>query len=773
MILDGSKEQTLGEFRRKLKEADCHLRQTEPYSPWQQAAEGAIRELKRGISRKMTGTGSPKVLWDHCLELEALIRSNSVNGIYETNGQVPETIMKGSTANISHISEYKWYDWVMFRDNLPTFPDDKLILGRYLGPATDVGSMMTAKILKENGQFVCRSTLRRLTQEELDSPVHSELRRKFTESIDAALGPGALESDFEPEDLTPELPPYDDHGKPDGDDDEPAEEVTPETGDNYVNAEISISKGGSLARGRVTSRKRDADGNPTGRANDNPVLDTRVYNVEFDDGDVTELTANMIAQAMYSQCDHEGNQYMLLKGLIDHRKKPDILTIAEQHVQRENGRVYRRKTTIGWQLCCQWEDGSTTWENLKLLKESHPVVTAEYAVKRVLKKRECIISLVKQRQLPRSTPILCYVDDILCIHHDAMTVLKRINKYLPLKPDSVGDPDMYLGAKLRQTELTNGVWAWALSPSKYVNQAVKNCETHLRERFDGKYSLPKKAKNPFRMGYEPELDESSPLDADAAAYYKSIIGVMRWMVEIGRIDISTEVSLLSSHLAYPREGHLEEALHIMAYLRSKHNSRLVFDPSYPDIDQTDFKQCDWKEFYGDAVEGIPLDAPEPLGKDVDIRMMVDSDHAGDKLTRRSRTGFLIFVNSAIVEWLSKRQPTVESSVFGAEFVAMKHGMERLRGLRYKLRMMGVPVTGPSYIYGDNMSVIHNTQRPESTLKKKSNSICYHAVRESVAMGESLTGHIPTERNLADLLTKVTFGSKRVRLVSGILHDIFD
>ena len=100
-------------------------------------------------------------------------------------------------------------------------------------------------------------------------------------------------------------------------------------------------------------------------------------------------------------------------------------------------------------------------------------------------------------------------------------------------------------------------------------------------------------------------------------------------------------------------------------------------------------------------------------------------------------------------------------------------MEKLRGLRYKLRMMGVPVTGPSYIYGDNMSVINNTQRPESTLKKKNNSICYHAVRESVAMGESLTGHIRTEDNLADLLTKVMFGSKRRRLVQGILHDIFD
>jgi hypothetical protein len=140
-------------------------------------------------------------------------------------------------------------------------------------------------------------------------------------------------------------------------------------------------------------------------------------------------------------------------------------------------------------------------------------------------------------------------------------------------------------------------------------------------------------------------------------------------------------------------------------------------------------------------------------------MMVDSDHAGDKKTQRSQTGFLIFVNNAIVDWLSKRQPTIESSVFGTEFVAMKHGMEKLRGLWYKLQMMGVPVMGPSYIYGDNMSVIHNMQQLESTLKKKSNSICYHAIRESVAMGESLMGHTKMEHNLADPLTKVTFGSK--------------
>ena len=87
MVTDGSKEQTLGDFRRKLREADCHPRVTEPYSPWQQAAEGCIREVKRGSSRKMISTGSPKPLWDHCLELEALVHSCTCNDIYMTASQ--------------------------------------------------------------------------------------------------------------------------------------------------------------------------------------------------------------------------------------------------------------------------------------------------------------------------------------------------------------------------------------------------------------------------------------------------------------------------------------------------------------------------------------------------------------------------------------------------------------------------------------------------------------------------------------------------------------
>ena len=154
--------------------------------------------------------------------------------------------------------------------------------------------------------------------------------------------------------------------------------------------------------------------------------------------------------------------------------------------------------------------------------------------------------------------------------------------------------------------------------------------------------------------------------------------------------------------------------------------------------------------------------------------MVDSDHAGDKVHRQSRMGFYIFLNSALIVWISRCQPMIETSMFGTEFVAMKHGVETLCGIRYKLHMMGMPLDGPSYVYSDNMSVINNTQKPESVLKKKSNSICYHAIREAVTMGEILTTHIATGENMADLATKVTMNRpKRDHLIRKLLFDICD
>ena len=94
-------------------------------------------------------------------------------------------------------------------------------------------------------------------------------------------------------------------------------------------------------------------------------------------------------------------------------------------------------------------------------------------------------------------------------------------------------------------------------------------------------------------------------------HFQSQIGILRWMVELGQLDIATEVSLLSSHVALPREGHLETIFHLYAYLKQKHNSRLALDPTYPQADMRSFHKADWTDFYSDVSEAISNNAPEP------------------------------------------------------------------------------------------------------------------------------------------------------------------
>jgi hypothetical protein len=191
------------------------------------------------------------------------------------------------------------------------------------------------------------------------------MRCKF-DSIEHHLGPAALPPDFPAKDLTPDPTYYDDTDAMDpeyGD-----AEVTPEIGDNYLSAELILPKGGVLIKGRVTAHKSGWDGDPVGNANDNPILDTRSYIVNFNDGDQTELTANMIAESLYSQCDSDGNQYVLLEEIVDHQRLLTAIKLSDQKNVRANGKTYLKRSTVVWQLCCQWKDGSTSWENLADLK---------------------------------------------------------------------------------------------------------------------------------------------------------------------------------------------------------------------------------------------------------------------------------------------------------------------------------------------------------------------------------------------------------------------
>ena len=176
-----------------------------------------------------------------------------------------------------------------------------------------------------------------------------------------------------------------------------------------------------------------------------------------------------------------------------------------------------------------------------------------------------------------------------------------------------------------------------------------------------------------------------------------------------------------------------------------------------------------KELYPVAVEGIPSNVPKPRGRPVQMSVFVDVDHAGDKITRRSRTGILIYLNSAPILWHSKRQNTVETSTFGSEFVATRQAFEMIKALNYKLRMFGIPIPDTAKIFGDNQSVILNCSVPQSTLKKKHYSINYNYVRECVAAGIGLVYKVDTGENLADLFTKVMDKVKRKKFVQTILR----
>ena len=150
--------------------------------------------------------------------------------------------------------------------------------------------------------------------------------------------------------------------------------------------------------------------NAFGKRNNNPILETREYRVEFDDGEVRKLTANVIVESMYAACDDSGNEYLMMDLIVDYRKNNKAVTDPDQKVVQK-GQRFMRQSTVGWQLCVKWRDGSMLWKELNDLNESHTVETEKDAVAQkiyhvlefnwwlilVLKKRLRIISIVKKR----------------------------------------------------------------------------------------------------------------------------------------------------------------------------------------------------------------------------------------------------------------------------------------------------------------------------------------------------------------------------------------
>ncbi len=139
------------------------------------------------------------------------------------------------------------------------------------------------------------------------------------------------------------------------------------------------------------------------------------------------------------------------------------------------------------------------------------------------------------------------------------------------------------------------------------------------------------------------------------------------------------------------------------------------------------------------------------------------------MTRRSKTGILIFLNRTPIIWYSKAQNTVETSTFGAELTAMRIAVELLESLRYKLKMFGIPLEGPVNTFCDISSVVVNSTEPASTLKKKHNSIAYHRVREAIAANVLRVAWVQSGKNLAGMLTKPLNGPTLHTMLDKVLY----
>ena len=845
---------------------------------------------------------------------------------------------------------------------------------------------MTYHILTETGQIVARSSVQRVTNLEKELQETKDRFKAYDEAVNTRLKhsnnifDGDLPDkehwkEFQNDEVfTEEFQKYYGNDSIKEADDQPQEGLEANY-DTYLNMELVLPRNDNgIEFAKVTKRLKDANGIAIGRANEDfPALDSRVYEVEYPDGYKAAMSANEIAENLFAQVDDEGHRYVLFKAILDHRQDSNAINKNNAFIKSSSGGRRRIETTKGWSLLVEWKDGSTTWENLKDMKESYPVQIADYAIAsnisneaafawwipHVIKKRDRIISKVKSKywtrthkfgiKIPKNveeakrfdtenknklwwdsivkemknvriafeefdgtedeipddfqhvdchlifdvkfaenfrrkarmvggghqtvTPaaltyasvvsrdsvriilmiaallelkvmacdiqnayltascrekiwttagpefgieqgkimiitralyglkssgaafrshlaerlykmgyipsradndvwmkpavrkdgleyyeyVLCYVDDILSISENPTRATDGIKATFKLKDDKVAEPEIYLGAELSKLTNVDGVECWGLSSDKYVQAAVKNVEQTLLKQ---SLRLPSKCVTPLKSGYKPELDATPELKSDGVQFYQELIGSLRWAIEIGRIDVLYEVALMSTYSAMPRRGHLEQVLHIFGYLKINRKFRILLDSSTPQLNPNIFKTYDWEAFYRGAKEDIPLDRPKERGKPVTISMFVDSSHGDDTKTRKIQTGILIFVNKAPVHWYSKRQPGVESSTFGAEFCAMRIGVEMIKALRYKLRMFGIPIEGAASVFCDNEAVYKNTVLPESTLNKKHHSIAYHLCREAVASKIIQVAKEGTDTNLSDLFTKTLTAARR-------------
>ena len=927
-------------------------------------------------------------LWDYEISHVAAIMNRTASSSGNLDKRTPLELITGETPDISEYLDFGFYDRVWFREHAGVGPTK---LARWLGVSNTVGSLMSYWILPESGIPESRTTVQRVTKLEAKLDVNKERFDDYDSKIKKRFKEDRLlpeKGDF-PSMCEWEETFYDDEEYLDefmkvyNNPEVIEEESTPDSYDNYLGMELLMDRGGNTPElARVVKRLCDDDGNPIGTAHENPILDTRMYELEYDNGYTIPVSANLIAENLFHQVNDEGHRMMVLDEVIGHRTDGTEIGEKDAYNISKVGKRRRKKTTKGHHILLKWKDGSSTWNTLKDVKDSYPVQLATFAIENgldkepafawwvpyVIRKSERIIKKLKSKywsrthkygiRMPKSVAeaieidkengntlwwdaimlemknvrpafevydgdvqklvgyqkikchfvfdiklgenfrrkarlvggghttdppssltyssvvsrdsvrilllvaalndlnilacdiqnayltakcreniytiagpefgseegavmiikmalyglkssgaafrsklanvihdlgfrpsladpdvwmkpatkrngfkyyeyVLCYVDDVMVVSDEPQDTIDGLKNVFKLKGDKAEIPDMYLGASLSYVETIKGNKCWAMSSAKYVQTAIDNIEKTLRK---GGRKLPTKCVTPTSYKYRPEEDETPELVGEEITNFQELVGILRWAIEIGRADILLEVTLLSSQLASPRKGHMEQVYHIFGYLKKHLKRKIYLDPDHPDVNESRFQKFDWEDFYKGAEEPIPNNIPEARGRAIGLHCFVDADHASDKVTRRSQTGIIIFGNKAPLVMFSKRQNSVQTSTFGSEFLALRQAVELVQALRFKIRQFGIPLEeGGANLYCDNEAVYKNVVYPESVLKKKHHSVAYHMCREAVASGMVRVAKEDTRTNIADLFTKPLSGPRRENLIDLFMY----
>ena len=342
LVCDSAKTQKKREVKDFCTQIGTTLNILEAETQWANRSELWVGLVKESTRKDLRDSGSPIVLWDYCMERRVLIYQVTAKKLFQLHGMNPHTATFGTQADISNLCLFGWYEWVYYREQQAPYPFQKECLGRCLGPAKNEGNVMANWILTQKGTVIPRRSIRRLTADERSDSNEVEAQKRVSFNADIVKLPSNPLPDWvEPEwdskpngdDTTPEHKPFeadliDAAGKP---------ILMHSLTDVLINAEVLLSKDDSTALARVIRRAVDSNGKVIGEWDSNPILNTLVYECEFNDGTIKEYSANVIASNIYEEGDADGFSSSLLYKIVDHKSSGEAIKMADKYITTRTG----------------------------------------------------------------------------------------------------------------------------------------------------------------------------------------------------------------------------------------------------------------------------------------------------------------------------------------------------------------------------------------------------------------------------------------------------